>query len=130
MKTFRAVKERQSCELRLLVPACEDGSHGCAEEALGLNRVELDLLAHEDRVTVANRDQGAHDSLDRLFHRRPVEARVGGAGSGVGECLGGQCVERRSAVGVVVKLTERRRLGLEEGSAATASVFRDGARAR
>ena len=37
------------------------------DEAVGVGRVGLDLLAKEDGVAVADCGEGAHDSLDRLF---------------------------------------------------------------
>src|SRR5436190_23564014 len=47
--------------------AREDRSHGCGDEALELVWLRLDLFAEEHGVAVADRGEGAHDSLDRLF---------------------------------------------------------------
>jgi len=67
-------------------------ARGCGDEALDLGWVCLDLFAQEDGVTVADRRQGADDSLDRLFDRGAFEARVGQAGGGVCERLLAQII--------------------------------------
>jgi hypothetical protein len=73
--------------------AREHRSHWCGDEALDLVWVALDLFANEHGVAVADRGQGAHDSLDRLFDRGALEAGVGEASGGIGEDVGGERVE-------------------------------------
>src|SRR5439155_10403843 len=88
-------------EESVLETARKDRSHRCGDETVDLGWVAFDLFAGEDGVAVADCRQGAHDSLDRLFHWGAFEAGVSEASGGLGEGVGSECVEQCFPVGVV-----------------------------
>ena len=83
------------------------------------------MCASEDGVAVADCGEGAHDPLDRLVNGGAFEAGVGEAGGGVGERVGGQCVEQCFPIGVVAIQggTADAGRGCDVGHVGTTAVF-------
>ena len=139
---YRYYPHREALLEALAAEALADAAERLADAGLeratveeAIERIVRALIAVGDRYAVLVREQVRVDpaEAERLLGApmRAVFAR--GIESGLFrrdisadvllELFGG-------ALGAAVKLNERRRLGVEEASAATASVFLDGARAR
>jgi hypothetical protein len=72
--------------------AFEHGSHGRADESLGVGFVGRALFAGDDGVALADRHEGARESLDCLFARGSFQPGVVEAAGELGEGVRGQGV--------------------------------------
>jgi TetR/AcrR family transcriptional repressor of mexCD-oprJ operon len=139
---YRYFPDREALLDALAAQALADAAARIADAGLerapveeAIERIVRALIAVGDRYAVLVREQVKvdPDEAERLLGApmRAVFAR--GIESGLfRQDIGADVLLELfgGALGAAVKLTERRQLGLEEASAATASVFLDGARAR